>query len=187
MDHDVPQINILLPLEKSESREAWKLAAAEALGEPLERVHDVRVRKRSIDARQKIIKVQLRLDVGIDAPLPEIPSPTKDYPTVPKHARKVIIVGSGPAGLFAALECLELGLKPIVLERGKDVSARRFDLAPILRQGIVIEDSNYCFGEGGAGTFSDGKLYTRAKKRGPVAEIYRVLVAHGAPEDIMID
>ena len=89
--------------------------------------------------------------------------------------------------MFAALRCLENGLKPIILERGKDASARRFDLAPILREGRVIEESNYCFGEGGAGTFSDGKLYTRATKRGPVAKIYEILVAHGAPEVILTD
>jgi uncharacterized FAD-dependent dehydrogenase len=99
----------------------------------------------------------------------------------------VVIVGCGPAGLFAALRCLESGARPILLERGKDASARRFDLAPILREGRVIEDSNYCFGEGGAGTFSDGKLYTRATKRGPVADVYRTLVAHGAPERILVD
>ena len=89
--------------------------------------------------------------------------------------------------MFAALRCLENGLRPILLERGKDVSARRFDLAPILREGRVIEESNYCFGEGGAGTFSDGKLYTRATKRGPVAKVYEVLVAHGAPAEILTD
>ena len=89
--------------------------------------------------------------------------------------------------MFAALRGLELGLRPIILERGKDASARRFDLGPILKKGTVIEDSNYCFGEGGAGTFSDGKLYTRAKKRGPIRDIYETLVAHGAPERILID
>jgi uncharacterized FAD-dependent dehydrogenase len=108
-------------------------------------------------------------------------------PALANDAKRVLIVGAGPAGLFAALRCLELGAKPIILERGKDASARRFDLAPILREGRVIEDSNYCFGEGGAGTFSDGKLYTRATKRGPVAEVYRVLCAHGAPEKILTD
>lgn len=89
--------------------------------------------------------------------------------------------------MFAALRCLELGVKPVVLERGKDVSSRRFDLAPIMRQGRVIEDSNYCFGEGGAGTFSDGKLFTRATKRGPVRDVYETFVAHGAPRQILTD
>ena len=89
--------------------------------------------------------------------------------------------------MFAALRCLELGMKPVVLERGKDVSSRRFDLAPILRRGTVMEDSNYCFGEGGAGTFSDGKLFTRATKRGPVREVYEIFVAHGAPREILTD
>jgi uncharacterized FAD-dependent dehydrogenase len=187
MDHEAPQVNILLPLEESESQDAWKRACADALDVSLERIKEVRLRKRSIDARQRTIKVQLRLDVGVNASLPEIEAPSNDYPTIPKKARKVIIVGSGPAGLFAALQCIDLGMKPIMLERGKDVSARRFDLAPILREGVVNEDSNYCFGEGGAGTFSDGKLYTRAKKRGPVADIYRTLVAHGAPENILIE
>ena len=94
---------------------------------------------------------------------------------------------TGQPSRFAALRCLENGMKPILLERGKDASARRFDLAPLLREGRVIEESNYCFGEGGAGTFSDGKLYTRATKRGPVAKVYEVLVAHGAPEQILTD
>ncbi len=93
----------------------------------------------------------------------------------------------GPAGMFAALRAIELGWKPIILERGKDAIARRFDLAPILREGRIIEDSNYCFGEGGAGTYSDGKLYTRATKRGPVRKVYETFVEHGAPSRILID
>jgi uncharacterized protein len=133
------------------------------------------------------VKVQLRLDVSLDGPLPAEEMPRWAVPPLGGNARRVLIIGAGPAGLFAALRCLENGQKPIVLERGKDASARRFDLAPILREGRVIEESNYCFGEGGAGTFSDGKLYTRATKRGPVAKVYEVLVAHGAPEDILTD
>ncbi len=183
----IETVDIVLPLEQSENEEARLLAAAGKLGLPADRIRQLRLRKHSIDARQRQIKVQLRLDVGVDADLPEEPLPVPDYTARPAKSRRVSIVGSGPAGLFAALRCIELGARPIVLERGKDASARRFDLAPILRHGKVIEDSNYCFGEGGAGTFSDGKLYTRAKKRGPVAEVYRTLVAHGAPERILID
>jgi uncharacterized protein len=180
-------IDIVLPLDLSESEAEQRQAAAKKLAIAVERVAGIRVRKHSIDARQRVIKVQLRLEVGIDGPLPAEEPPRPNYPTVTGGAPRVIIVGCGPAGMFAALRCLELGRKPIILERGKDASARRFDLAPILRKGTVIEDSNYCFGEGGAGTFSDGKLYTRATKRGPVRTVYETLVAHGAPERILID
>jgi hypothetical protein len=157
------------------------------LGVNATRIKGLRMRKHSIDARQRQVKVQLRLEVAVDEELPEEPAPVWSAPVLGGNARRVLIIGAGPAGLFAALRCLELGVKPIILERGKDASARRFDLAPILREGRVVEDSNYCFGEGGAGTFSDGKLYTRAKKRGPIAEVYRILVAHGAPEKILTD
>ncbi len=182
-----PLIDIVLPVEESEHVSAWKTAIAEQLGLPEERIVDMRLRKHSIDARQRQIKVQLRIEVGLDQPLPAEPElkPLYDRPTA--DAKTVLIIGCGPAGMFAALRALELGLKPIILERGKDASARRFDLGPILKKGTVIEDSNYCFGEGGAGTFSDGKLYTRVKKRGPIRDIYETLVAHGAPERILID
>lgn len=180
-------VDIVLPLEVSEDMETRRNVAARSLGVSPDRVRGLRLRKHSIDARQRQVKVQLRLEVSVDEELPEEPVPVWSAPALAESARRVLIVGAGPAGLFAALRCLELGAKPIILERGKDASARRFDLAPILREGRVIEDSNYCFGEGGAGTFSDGKLYTRATKRGPVAEVYRVLVAHGAPEKILTD
>jgi uncharacterized FAD-dependent dehydrogenase len=180
-------VDIVLPLEVSEDLEARRNAAARTLGVSPDRVRGMRLRKHSIDARQRQVKVQLRLEVAVDEELPEEPAPVWSAPVLADSAKRVLIIGAGPAGLFAALRCLELGAKPIILERGKDASARRFDLAPILREGRVIEDSNYCFGEGGAGTFSDGKLYTRATKRGPVAEVYRVLVAHGAPEKILTD
>lgn len=180
-------IDIVLPLERSESEEARKQAAAMHLAVSAEQISGIRLRKHSIDARQRQVKVQLRLEVAVNEELPEELTPVWSAPVLAGNARRVLIIGAGPAGLFAALRCLELGQKPIVLERGKDASARRFDLAPILREGRVIEDSNYCFGEGGAGTFSDGKLYTRAKKRGPVAEVYRILVAHGAPVKILTD
>ncbi|MBK1828362.1 NAD(P)/FAD-dependent oxidoreductase [Haloferula rosea] len=180
-------VDVILPLEASEDAAAWKRAAAKRLGIPEKRVVETRLVKHSIDARKRPIKVQLRLEVGVDQSLPPAVDPTWEAPRLPQGAKEVVIVGCGPAGMFAALRCLELGMKPIVLERGKDASARRFDLAPILRKGTVIEDSNYCFGEGGAGTFSDGKLYTRAAKRGPVRKVYETLVAHGAPQRILID
>jgi len=180
-------IDIILPLEQSEDIEAQKAAVAAKLNTKISQIVELRVRKHSIDARQRTIKVQLRFEVGVGESLAPEPELHPKYPTASSDAKKVIIVGCGPAGLFAALRCLELGLKPIILERGKDASARRFDLGPILKEGRVIEDSNYCFGEGGAGTFSDGKLYTRATKRGPVRTIYETLVAHGAPERILID
>ena len=174
-------------MEKSEDEAARCQAAAAQLGIPVSRIGGVKLRKHSIDARQRAVKVQLRLDVSIDTPPPPDLTPHWSAAPLAADANRVIIVGCGPAGMFAALRCLENGRKPILLERGKDASARRFDLAPLLREGRVIEESNYCFGEGGAGTFSDGKLYTRATKRGPVAKVYEILVAHGAPEVILTD
>ncbi len=187
MQAPIQTVDIVLPLAQSAEDAARREAAAAILGVPVSRIGGVTLRKHSIDARHKSIKVQLRLDVALDGPpTPDI-MPHWSVPPLPSSARTVIIVGCGPAGMFAALRCLEHGVKPIVLERGKDASARRFDLAPLLREGRVIEESNYCFGEGGAGTFSDGKLYTRATKRGPVARIYEILVAHGAPSRILTD
>ncbi|PXA04206.1 FAD-binding protein [Coraliomargarita sinensis] len=180
-------VDVVLPLEDSESAEAQRSAVASKLDIPVDRIRELRLRKHSIDARQRQIKVQLRYEVGLDEPLAPEAAPSCNYPALSASPETVLIVGCGPAGMFAALECLELGLKPIVLERGKDASARRFDLGPILKEGRVIEDSNYCFGEGGAGTFSDGKLYTRATKRGPVRKVYETLVAHGAPDRILVD
>ena len=180
-------VDVILPLEKSEVERARIEAVARKLKIPKSRVRELRLRKHSIDARKAKIKVQLRFEVGIDDPLPEDPPLLAQYPAVTSSARIALIVGSGPGGLFGALRCLELGWKPIVLERGKDASARRFDLGPIMRKGEVNPDSNYCFGEGGAGTFSDGKLYTRATKRGSVRKVLETLVAHGAPPRILID
>ncbi len=150
-------------------------------------IQHITIQKRSVDARQKAIKINLKVLVFLQNEVfieQKIQLP--DYKNV-INAQEVIIVGAGPAGLFAALQLIELGLKPIVIERGKDVRGRRRDLKAINVDHIVNKDSNYCFGEGGAGTYSDGKLYTRSKKRGDVTRILELLVAFGASEDILIE
>ncbi|RUA30867.1 MAG: FAD-binding protein [Bacteroidetes bacterium] len=149
---------------------------------------DFRIAKRSIDARSKEIKVRIKVDIADNEALPDrINYKIEALPDVHNASHSAVIIGAGPAGLFAALRLIELGWKPIILERGKDVRARRRDLADINKKHIVNPESNYCFGEGGAGTYSDGKLYTRSKKRGDIYRILEILVAHGAKEDIMID
>ncbi|MCC6516135.1 MAG: FAD-binding protein [Chitinophagales bacterium] len=147
--------------------------------------YHIRISKRSIDARSRNIKVNINATVFIDEQPDSIVSPIQ-YKNV-TNAKSVIIVGAGPAGLFAALRLIELGVKPIVIERGKDVQDRRRDLANINKKNIVNENSNYCFGEGGAGTYSDGKLYTRSKKRGDINRILEIMVTHGAQENILFE
>ncbi|MGI9531941.1 NAD(P)/FAD-dependent oxidoreductase [Lutimonas sp.] len=153
---------------------------------PFKDIQHIEIVKRSIDARQKTIKINLKVLVFIhETPVPDTPE-LPPYEDISK-AQEVIVVGAGPAGLFAALKLIEKGLKPIVLERGKDVRERRRDLAAITKHHTVNKDSNYCFGEGGAGTYSDGKLYTRSKKRGDVNRILNLLIAHGANKDIAVN
>ncbi len=150
-------------------------------------IKHVTILKRSIDARQKTVKINLKVQIFFadeDVVHREIQFP--NYKNV-KDATPVIVVGAGPAGYFAALQLIELGVKPIVLERGKEVRGRRRDLKSINRDHIVNPESNYCFGEGGAGTYSDGKLYTRSKKRGDVNRILELLVAFGATQDILVE
>ena len=141
--------------------------------------------KRSIDARKKKVKIRCSFLVYLNGEKP----PKKYEPSYAKLNRDktVHIIGLGPAGIFAALKALELGIKPIVYERGKPVSERIKDIGKLNRKGIVNEDSNYCYGEGGAGTYSDGKLYTRSKKRGAVREVLESFVYFGANNDILID
>ena len=146
----------------------------------------VRVLKRSIDARQRIIFVNLKVRVYINEEPTDDEYVKTEYRDV-SSAPQVIVVGAGPGGLFAALRLIELGLKPVVLERGKDVHERKKDLALIARTQLVDEESNYCFGEGGAGAYSDGKLYTRSKKRGNVEKILNVFCQHGASTNILAD
>lgn len=150
-------------------------------------IQHISILKRSIDARQKQIKINLKIHVFFQGE--EVVHRTIHFPEYKniKNAPVAIVVGAGPAGYFAALQLIELGVKPIVIERGKDVRGRRRDLKAINVDHVVNPDSNYCFGEGGAGTYSDGKLYTRSKKRGDVNRILELLVAFGASQDILVE
>ncbi len=143
--------------------------------------------KKSIDARGKNIFFNITLNAFINEPFRLSTSPEFQFKDVGQSSRTAIIIGAGPAGLFAALKLIEAGVKPIILERGKDVNSRRRDLAILNKQGIINPESNYCFGEGGAGTYSDGKLYTRSNKRGDINRILQLFVKFGAPENILYD
>ena len=142
--------------------------------------------KRSIDARGKNIFINLSLNCFVNEPFQERTLISFSFKNV-HQAKKAIIIGAGPAGLFAAIKLIEAGIKPVILERGKDVKSRRRDLAALNKQGVINPDSNYCFGEGGAGTYSDGKLYTRSNKRGDISRILQLFVKFGAPESIIFD
>lgn len=166
---------------------ALRLALSRAVGCVPEEIDHVRVLRRALDARRGV-RFQLRCRVWLRGERAEsevLPAKPRCAPL--RSGRPVVIIGGGPAGLFAALRLAEHGVPALVLERGKPVQARRRDLAVLNRQGIVDPESNYCFGEGGAGTYSDGKLYTRSHKRGPVAAVLDCLVAHGADPDIRVE
>ncbi|QNK77383.1 FAD-binding protein [Winogradskyella sp. PAMC22761] len=160
--------------------------AAYDLGIKSSEITGVKILRKSIDARKRNIMFNYKVEVYINEPMPETSDYHFDYKDVSK-AKPVHIIGFGPAGMYAALRCIELGFKPIVLERGKNVQDRRRDLKAINQDHFVDEDSNYCFGEGGAGTYSDGKLYTRSLKRGDVRRIFENLVYHGATDQILVD
>ena len=178
------QIEIIVSPEKVHDDGFFRYIASRKLGVRVSDITKIVPIRRSIDARREpIFRVLADVYIG------ETPSderPTYIYNPVDKK-KKVIVVGFGSSGMFAALHLIELGIKPIVLERGKDVQLRRRDLRSLLREQIVNPDSNYCFGEGGAGTYSDGKLYTRAVKRGNVSKILEVFIQHGANPDIVLD
>ena len=178
------QLRVNLIEERKENVLLYK--ASKQLGVEKSEISAVKVLRKSIDARKKDIIFNYKVAVYIDEKLPEKSDYTFEYNDV-SNAKEIHIVGFGPAGMYAALRCIELGYKPIILERGKNVQNRRRDIKAINRDHVVDEDSNYCFGEGGAGTYSDGKLYTRSLKRGDVRRIFENLVFHGATEQILVD
>jgi len=183
------QKNIQLKLLPSEalSDAAIKKHSAQETGQSEKNISGYNIIKRSVDARSKQPYIILTLQVFINEPFQERKISVIDFPDVSSSPKKTIIIGAGPAGLFAALKCIECGIKPTILERGKDVRARRRDLAVLNKEGIINPESNYCFGEGGAGTYSDGKLYTRSTKRGDINRILNLLVQFGAEENILYD
>ena len=156
-------------------------------GIPKNTVTGFSILKKSIDARSRQPYVNLSIEAFINEPFIDRPKVIIDFPEVSRSTKKNIIIGAGPAGLFAALRLIENGIKPVILERGKDVKSRRRDLAVLNKEGIINPESNYCFGEGGAGTYSDGKLYTRSTKRGDVNRILNLLVQFGADERILYE
>ena len=161
-------------------------AIAQDLGRSISQINGYHILKQSIDARSRQqVWMNLTLQVFIEEPVSNRQSEPYLFPILPKNAKEVHIIGAGPAGLFAALECIQLGLKPIVIERGKDVRSRRRDLARLNKEGIVDPESNYCYGEGGAGTYSDGKLYTRSNKRGSIDKILSLFYQFGADETVL--
>ena len=179
------EIEITLSPEQVANEQIILHNLSKALNIQIHTINGFKILKRSIDARSRKVIYRLQVRAYINEEI-EVQLQSFVYPKINSN-KTVIIVGAGPAGLFAALQCLENGIKPIVIERGKDVKQRRRDLAAINKQGLVNTESNYCYGEGGAGTYSDGKLYTRSNKRGDINKVLQLFVQHGAQPDIMID
>lgn len=182
----IKKVQIKLKPQDASDIKSITLCVSEEFNIRIKDITYVDIIKRSVDARQRNVKINLTLEIYILEPFRNSNKFVFNFNNV-ENAKEVIIVGSGPAGLFAALELISKGIKPIIIERGKDVRSRRKDLAILTKEHFVNSDSNYCFGEGGAGTYSDGKLYTRSKKRGDVNNILDLLVYHGANPNIKID
>lgn len=176
----------LLPHEVADEA-IVKMAIAQATGKKETNISGFQIQKKSIDARGRTIWLNLVVNAFIDEPFQQRLIQSFNLKNISAALHKVVIIGAGPAGLFAALQLIELGIKPIILERGKNVRERRRDLATLNKEGKVNPESNYCFGEGGAGTYSDGKLYTRSNKRGDIDRILNVFVHFGAEEKILYE
>ncbi|HEU5165524.1 MAG TPA: NAD(P)/FAD-dependent oxidoreductase [Chitinophagaceae bacterium] len=174
------------PSEAADDNYLKRIVAAE-VGCTASEITGYTTLKRSIDARSRQVFINLSIEAFINEPFHHRQFNTIEFGDISQAKKKVIIIGAGPAGLFAALQLIEKGIKPILLERGKDVKSRRRDLAVLNKEGIINPESNYCFGEGGAGTYSDGKLYTRSTKRGDVNRILNLLVQFGADEKILYE
>jgi uncharacterized FAD-dependent dehydrogenase len=182
MTISIPEIELYFELDEPDDTNAVTKRVAEKLRISQDRLPPTEIKKRAIDARNQ--RVRFLLTVGaVESSKAGIAA----SPMAPRNNEPVLIIGAGPAGLFCAYELARNGIASIILERGKKVQARRHDLKGLTQHGVVNPDSNYCFGEGGAGTYSDGKLYTRSHKRGDVRDVLEILVAHGAPENILID
>ena len=182
----VKEIQLRITIEEEKQPDILAKKSAIKLGINQDDISGVKILRKSIDARKPKIFFNYKVAVYINEAIPETSEYNFNYQDVSK-AKPIHIIGFGPAGMYAALRCIELGYKPIVLERGKNVQDRRRDLRAINQDHFVNEDSNYCFGEGGAGTYSDGKLYTRSLKRGDVRRIFENLVYHGATDQILVD
>lgn len=182
----IKTVSITIAPAAAAEEQSIKRVIAEECAIPAKRITGYNIQKKSIDARSRQAKIVLQLEVFIDEQVQEPPAFDPQLRDV-SNAPHVVIVGAGPAGLFAALRLINLGVKPIILERGKDVRSRRRDLAAMNKEGVVNPESNYCFGEGGAGTYSDGKLYTRSTKRGNVQRILQLFHHFGAEENILYE
>jgi uncharacterized FAD-dependent dehydrogenase len=182
----VKQVQINLTPAAAADEAIVKKISASLTGIDQSEIYALRVIKRSVDARKKNIRINLTVEI-YSGDVSSVPVITPFIPVDVSLKREVIIVGAGPAGLFAALRLIELGIRPVIIERGRDVSTRKKDIARISREQIVDPESNYCFGEGGAGTYSDGKLYTRSKKKGDNTRVLELLCIHGANRNIMYE